>query len=86
MKNLLALLGLCCCLLSLSAWAQPGYLIKIDEVNQATVDQIKNTGIEVYAKTADFWVAAASKGDIEFLTKEKIPFQIFFHSSLIRDP
>lgn len=76
MKNLLALLGLCCCLLSLSAWAQPGYLIKIDEVNQATVDQIKNTGIEVYAKTAGFWVAGASREDLRLLTRQRMTFQI----------
>jgi len=61
---------------SVSAWVQPNYLIKIDEINQATVDQIKNSEIEVYAKTADFWVAGAGKEDLEFLTKERIAFQI----------
>ena len=76
MKNLLALLGLCCCLSSLSAWAQPGCLIKIDGINQAEVDQMKNTGIEVYAKTADFWVAGASREDLLLLTEQRIAFQI----------
>jgi photosystem II stability/assembly factor-like uncharacterized protein len=61
---------------SVSVWAEFPYLIKIDGIDQETVNQMKNTEIEVYAKTADFWVATAGKGDIEFLTKQRIPFQI----------
>ncbi|MCK4224297.1 MAG: M20/M25/M40 family metallo-hydrolase [candidate division Zixibacteria bacterium] len=76
MKKLLVFLGLCCSVFYVSAWAQPDYLIKIDGINQATMDQIKNTEIEVYAKTADFWVGGAGKEDLEFLTKQRVIFQI----------
>ena len=79
MKNFSALLGLCYGLLSLSAWAQPGYLVKIDGVNQAAVDQIRNSGIEVYAKTAGFWVAGVGKEDLRLLTRQRITFQILDH-------
>jgi photosystem II stability/assembly factor-like uncharacterized protein len=58
-----------------SAWAQPNYLIKVDQIDQIAVDQIKRTEIEVYAKTADFWVAGASKKDLEFLRERGIAFQ-----------
>jgi photosystem II stability/assembly factor-like uncharacterized protein len=76
LKNLLALVGLCCCLLSVSARAERGCLVRIDGVNQAILDQIANTGIEVYAKTAGFWVAGASSQDLLLLTKHGIAFQI----------
>jgi photosystem II stability/assembly factor-like uncharacterized protein len=76
LKKLLVFLGLCCSVISVSAWAQPKYMIKIDGINQATVEQIKNTEIEVYAKTADFWVVGADKEDLEFLTKQRLTFQI----------
>jgi photosystem II stability/assembly factor-like uncharacterized protein len=76
LKNLPALLGLCFCLSSLSAWAQPGCLIKIDGINQAKVDQMKNTRIEVYAKTASFWVAGGNREDLLLLTEQRIAFQI----------
>ncbi|UCB52102.1 MAG: hypothetical protein JSV10_08960, partial [Candidatus Zixiibacteriota bacterium] len=76
MKNLLVLLGLCCCLLSVSARAERSYLIKIDGIDPATVDQIENTEVEVYAKTEGFWVAGASREDLRLLTGEGITFQI----------
>lgn len=59
-----------------SAGAQPNYLIRFGQLSQPTIDQIKHTAIEIYAKTADFWIAAANKKDLEFLTEEGIAFQI----------
>ncbi len=76
MKKLISFLGICWLVFCASAWAQPNYLIRIDQVSQVTVDQIKKTEIEVYAKTTDFWVAGAGKEDLEFLTKQGIAFQI----------
>ena len=76
MKKLLVFWGICFFVLSGSAWAQPNYLIKIDQINQVTMDQIKKTEIEVWGKTTDFWIAGASKKDLELLTKEGITFEI----------
>jgi len=76
LKRFLVFLGFWCSVSSASTWAQPNYLIKIDGINQAIVDQIKNTEIEVYTKTADFWVAGAGKEDLEFLEKKRITFQM----------
>lgn len=76
MKKLSVVWGFCCYVFAVSVWVGPTYLIKIDGMNQAKVDQIGSTKIEIYAKTADFWVAAAAEEDIEFLTKQRIPFQI----------
>lgn len=79
MRSLLVFLGLCCCLPPVSAWAEHGCLIKIDGVDQATVDRISNTGIEVYAKTEDFWVAGANAEDLSLLGKQGVAFQILDH-------
>jgi len=76
MKKLLVFLGISFFVFSGSAWAQPNYLIRIDGINQLTIDQIKRTEIEVWAKTTNFWVAGASREDLEFLTKEGVTFQI----------
>jgi len=76
LKKLSALLGLCCLLLSVSARAERSYLIKIDELDPATVDQIENTEVEVYAKTADFWIAGAASEDLQLLTNQGAAFQI----------
>ncbi len=76
MKKLLVLLSVCFFVLSSSAWSQPNYLIRIDQVDQLTIDKIKNTEIEVYAKTTNFWIAGANKKDLEFLSKEGVTFQI----------
>lgn len=76
MKKLLIFLSVCFFVFSGSAWAQPNYLIRIDRIDQPTIDQIKKTEIEVYAKTANFWIAGASERDLELLSKERITFQI----------
>lgn len=76
MTKLFLFLCLCCWVFSVSAQAQPDYLIKIDGIDQAIVDQIGGTEIEVYAKTIDFWVAGAGKADLEFLTQHTISFLI----------
>ena len=66
------------CVLALTglAWAQPNYLIRIDRPDQATIGQLKATDIQVWAKTADFWIAGASRADLERLEKEGVGFQI----------
>lgn len=76
MKKLSILLGICLLLLSAPAWGQSNYLIRIDGINQAVIDQIKGTAIEVYAKASDFWIAGAGKNEIELLKERGIPFQI----------
>jgi len=76
LKNLLALIGLCCCLLSVSAQVERDYLVKIDGVNRAILDQVASTGIEVYAKAEGFWVAGANNEDLRLLTEQRIAFQI----------
>lgn len=76
MKGALVLLSVCFFAFSGLAWAQPNYLIRIDRVDQVTIDQLKTTEIQVWAKTADFWIAGASKTDLEFLEKEEAVFQI----------
>ncbi len=76
MKKLLVVWGFCCYVFAVSAWAGPTYLIRIDGINQAKVDQIGNTKIEIYAKTAGFWVAGASREDLRLLTRQRMSFQI----------
>lgn len=76
MKRLWILLGICLLALFGSAGAEPNYLIRIDGLDQAMIDQMKTTEIEVYAKTSDFWVAGASQGDLEFLAQQGITFQV----------
>ena len=76
MKNLLAFVALCCFLLPVSARAERDYLVKVDGVNQAILDQMASTGIEVYAKAENFWVAGASSEDLLDLTKQGIAYQI----------
>ena len=76
MKKFVVLLSICFFVFSGSAWAQPNYLIRIDQINQPTIDQIKHTAIEVYAKTADFWIAGANEKDLELLREEGIAFRI----------
>jgi photosystem II stability/assembly factor-like uncharacterized protein len=75
-KFLLFFLVLGCCWFSASAWAGCNLLIKIDETDQATVEFIRKTEIEVYAKTADFWLAAAGEENLELLVREGIAFHI----------
>ena len=76
MKKLSILLSLGCFIFSVSAWAQPSYLIKIDPVNQTAIDQMRMTGIEIYAKTSNFWLAGASKSDMEILRKAGTAFEL----------
>jgi len=81
MKKSTVFLSICFLLFSGSAWAQPNYLIRIDQRNQPTIEQIRHTAIEIYAKTADFWIAGAGEKDLEFLREEAVAFQM-----LDRDP
>jgi photosystem II stability/assembly factor-like uncharacterized protein len=76
MKKLLILLGICFLGLSAPAWSQPDYLVRIDGIDQIVIDQIKETAIEVYAKTWDFWIAGAGKNDMKFLEGRGIGFQL----------
>jgi photosystem II stability/assembly factor-like uncharacterized protein len=76
LKKLLVLLALSCFAFSTSAWNHSDYLIKIDGIDQGTVDCIRNSNIQVYTKTGDFWLAGASKEDLESLIKEKRAFKI----------
>jgi photosystem II stability/assembly factor-like uncharacterized protein len=76
MKGALLFLIICFFAFSGLAWAQPNYLIRIDRLDRATIDQLKVTDIEVWAKTADFWIAGASWTDLESLEKGGVPFQI----------
>ncbi|NIN01795.1 MAG: M20/M25/M40 family metallo-hydrolase [candidate division Zixibacteria bacterium] len=68
--------AICLLTFSGSALAQPSYLIRIDQVNKMTIQQIERTEIEVYAKTADFWIAGAHQEDLKFLAKSQISFQV----------
>jgi len=85
MKRLIVLLSICFLTVSGSAWAQQNYLIKVDQIDQVAIDQIKRTEIEVYAKTTDFWVAGANNKDLESLREEGIPFQILDKEADIGD-
>jgi photosystem II stability/assembly factor-like uncharacterized protein len=76
LKKLLVFLALSCFAFSASAWNRSDYLIKIDGIDRMTLDCIRNTNIEVYAKTANFWLAGADEEDLESLIKEKKAFQI----------
>ncbi|MGB2803709.1 MAG: M20/M25/M40 family metallo-hydrolase [Candidatus Zixiibacteriota bacterium] len=76
MKGALVLLSVCFFAFSGLAWAQPNYLIRIDRVDQVTIDQLKTTEIQVWAKTANFWIAGAGRTDLDFLEKEGVAFQI----------
>ncbi len=76
MKKSLIFLIIGCIVFSVSASAQPGYLIKIDPANQTTIDQTVKTEIKVYAKTADFWVVGANQKDLDLLAKKGISFQV----------
>jgi photosystem II stability/assembly factor-like uncharacterized protein len=68
----------CICLLTLPALASaaPDYLVRIDRVDQAAVDQLRSSGIEVYAKATGFWIAGAAEDDLQRLAQEGVPFQI----------
>ncbi len=76
MNRLIVFLSICLFALSGSAWALPEYLVKVDQIDRATIEQIKNTEIHLYAKGTDFWVAGASKGDLDFLERQGVAFQI----------
>ncbi|UCB52753.1 MAG: hypothetical protein JSV10_01285, partial [Candidatus Zixiibacteriota bacterium] len=76
MKRALALLCIGILVFTAPVWAQPNYLIRIDNLDQATIHQIKMSRIEVWAKTADFWIAGASRADLEFLEKEEVVFRM----------
>jgi photosystem II stability/assembly factor-like uncharacterized protein len=51
-------------------------LIKIDALDPAAVDRIENTEVQVYAKTADFWIAGATREDLQILINQGAAFQI----------
>jgi hypothetical protein len=76
MKKSTVFLSICFVVFSGSAWAQPNYLIRIDQINQPIIDRVKDTAIEIYAKTADFWIADASEKQLKFLIEEGIAFLI----------
>jgi len=76
MKRLFLFVVFCFFFLSVSAFAFPNYLIRIDQIDQLTIDRIRSAGIEVYAKSADFWIAGAHEKDLQVLTEEGVTFQI----------
>jgi photosystem II stability/assembly factor-like uncharacterized protein len=76
MTRRLVVLGISVFLLCGSAWAQPNYLIRIGHPDQVTIDKMRASQIEIWAKTADFWIAGASKTDVELLEKEGVAFQV----------
>jgi photosystem II stability/assembly factor-like uncharacterized protein len=76
MKKLVVFFSICFFVFCGSARAQANYLVRFDQINQPTIDQIKHTTIEVYAKTPDFWIAGASEKDLEFLREKAVAFQI----------
>jgi hypothetical protein len=76
MKKLFACFCAYLFLFSDYARPQPDYLVKIDQINPAAIYQIRKTGIEVYAKTPDFWVAGADKKDLEFLAEAGMSLQV----------
>jgi photosystem II stability/assembly factor-like uncharacterized protein len=57
-------------------FAQPDYLIKIEETEWGNIDQIKATGIEIYTKTASFWIAGATQTQLLLLENKKIAYSI----------
>ena len=76
MKKLIIFFSICFFAFYGLVTAKPNHLIRIDQINQPTIDQIKHTAIEVYAKTANFWIAGASEEDLEFLREEAVAFQM----------
>jgi len=56
--------------------AQPNYLIRVDQIDQPTIDKLKSIGTDVYAKLADFWLAGANQKDLELLKREGVSFRI----------
>ncbi len=76
MKKSTVFLSICFVVFSGSAWVQPNHLIRIDQINQPIIDRVKDTAIEIYAKTADFWIAGASEKQLKFLIEEGIAFLI----------
>jgi hypothetical protein len=76
MKKLMVFFSICFFVICGSAEGQANYLVRFDQINQTTIDQIKHTAIEVYAKTTDFWIAGASEKDLEFLREEEVAFQM----------
>jgi photosystem II stability/assembly factor-like uncharacterized protein len=85
MKKLAIFCGICLLVCSGSALAQPNYLIRIDQTDRMTIEQIEGTEIQVYAKTADFWIAGANQQDLEFLAKNGISFQVLDQEADIAD-
>lgn len=57
-------------------FAQPDYLIKIEQTEWGNIEQIKQTGIELYAKTARFWIAGATQTQLLFLERNKTAYSI----------
>jgi photosystem II stability/assembly factor-like uncharacterized protein len=76
MKKVLILCAISFSMLSGTVWAQPDYLIRIDQIEPSVLDLLKSTKIEVYAKATEFWVAGADQQDLELLTEDGISFQV----------
>jgi len=76
MKKVKVLFGLFFFLFFSLAGAQSSYLVKIEQIDQLTIDKIKDTGIEIYAKLADFWVGGAQQKDLDFLKSNGVSFHI----------
>jgi photosystem II stability/assembly factor-like uncharacterized protein len=85
MKKLTFLLGVYLLALSNAAWAEPTFLIRIDQVDQAAIHRIMQTEIEVYAKTGEFWIAGADQTDLKLLTREGIALQVLDQEPLTGD-
>jgi photosystem II stability/assembly factor-like uncharacterized protein len=69
------LLGWVLCASAL-AWARPGYLIRIDRMDRASVDLLANTEVEVYAKAGEFWIAGTSAGGLQYLAETGMEYHL----------
>jgi photosystem II stability/assembly factor-like uncharacterized protein len=83
MRKICILLFVCILASSPLALAGKDQLIRLDQIDPVTVDQIKAAGIAVYGKTASFWIAGASEEDLEFLAERRIPFQVLDQEAMI---
>jgi photosystem II stability/assembly factor-like uncharacterized protein len=75
-KKVLIFLILCLFVGTATTLAQTNYLIKIERSAWGGIDQIKEAGIEIYTKTADFWIARATEKQLLLLEKDNIAFSI----------
>jgi photosystem II stability/assembly factor-like uncharacterized protein len=56
--------------------AQEGFLIKISSITSEKIEYLRDSGILVYAKTADFYLAEATNQNLDYLKTMGISYKI----------